>query len=128
MVTTLFLMTLLAQGSGSSGSVGPSPSAAGLEDKPFIVTKSVDATLVEITPNVIVVKEVGKNGKEKVYEIRYNSKVQFSADKKTELGQAKRKLNLEDFKPGQFVRLTWIPDIGVAVALKAIPQKQSRPA
>jgi hypothetical protein len=121
------MMALLAQGSGSSVPAGPGTSA-GLEERPFTVTKSVDATLVEITRNVVVVKQVDRKGKKKIYEIRLDPKMQLAADKKTELGQAKRKIVLEDFKPGQFVRLIWNPELNMAVSLKLLPEKPNRNA
>ncbi|GEM_PF-1526414 len=124
MVTTLFLMTLLAQGSGSTAP----PVAPGIEDRPFLVTKSVDATVVDITSNVVVVKEVAKNGKVKIYELRIDPKMQLSADKKTELGQVKRRIVLADFKPGSFVRLTWIPESNIVVSLRFIPEKPAKRA
>lgn len=117
-------MTLLAQGSGSTA---PAPTQ-GNQDRPFVVTKSVDATLVEITSNVVVVKEVAKNGKVKYYEVRIDPKMQLSADKKTGLGQANRRIVLEDFKPGYFVRLTWIPEANLVVSLRIIPEKPAKRA
>jgi len=117
-------MTLLAQGSGSTAP----PVAPGIEDRPFLVTKSVDATVVDITSNVVVVKEVAKNGKVKIYELRIDPKMQLSADKKTELGQVKRRIVLADFKPGSFVRLTWIPESNIVVSLRFIPEKPAKRA
>jgi len=119
MVTTLFLMTLLAQGSGSTAPAR----TEGIQDRPFIVTKSVDGTLVDITNNVVVIKEVAKDGKVKFHEVRIDAKMKLSADKKTELGQAKRQIVLEDFKPGFFVRLTWNPEANLVVSLRIIPEK-----
>lgn len=125
MGSILLLITFLAQGSGSTA---PGASSSGFEDRPFVVTRSVDATLVEITKSIIVVKEIAKNGKEKIYEVRLDPKMLLSADKKTTLGQEKRRIGLEDFKPGQFVRLTWNPDTGTVVALRAIPEKAAKTA
>lgn len=90
-----------------------------------MVTRSVDATLLDITHNVIVVKEVTRKGKEVVHELRYDSRLSLRADKKSELGQAKKKVELSDLKAGQYVRITWRPDDGVAVELKVIPPKKT---
>lgn len=113
---------LWAQGSGSVEAVGP---AGGIREIPFVVTRSVDATLLDITHNVIVVKEVTRKGKEVVHELRYDSRLSLRADKKSELGQAKKKVELSDLKAGQYVRITWRPDDGVAVELKVIPPKKT---
>ncbi|GAB4407086.1 MAG: hypothetical protein OHK0021_18300 [Bryobacter sp.] len=120
----LFAPSLLAQGSGSSGPPPSTGGGGGLEHN-FTVTKTVSATITDITPNVIVVKEVNKKGVEKVYEIRYDAKMRVSADKKTEIGMAKKKLTNTDLAVGQLVRITWRADDQLAVDVRIIPVKKA---
>jgi hypothetical protein len=72
---------------------------------------------------VIVVKEVNKKGVEKVYELRYDSRLEVRADKKTVLGQTKKKIDRSDLKAGDYVRITWRADDQVAVHVRVIPAK-----
>ncbi|MDX2267770.1 MAG: hypothetical protein NW208_06665 [Bryobacter sp.] len=125
-LTLVFALSpaLFAQGSGSSAPPSYGASGGGLEHN-FTVTKTVNATITDITPNVIVVKEVNKKGVEKVYEVRYDAKMRVSADKKTEIGMAKKKLTHTDLAVGQFVRITGRADDQVAVDVRIIPAKKA---
>lgn len=127
MLTILLAITLLAQGSGSTApSSGAEPPS--LDQSPFIVTKSVDATITEITPNVIVVREVNRKGKERIYEFRLEKKMSLSADKKTELGASKKKLTLQDLQAGMYVRITWRDGDLTVLALRVLPLEAKKAA
>jgi hypothetical protein len=112
-----------AQGSGSSA---PEPrTGGGLSEIPFVVTRTADATILEITERVMVVREVDRKGRERIHELRIDAKLSVRADKKTEQGQTKKKLSVMDLMAGQMVRVTWRADDQWAMEVKVIPEKKA---